>query len=53
MQRYEMNLHEYVALRRKNIQLFTVQEIKAFVHQMLNIFERLQREGVAHRDIKP
>jgi serine/threonine protein kinase len=48
-----MNLLEYVALRRRNIQMFTVQEIRVFVNQMLSILEKLQREGIAHRDIKP
>lgn len=53
MQKYEMNLFEYVSLRRRNIQMFTVQEIKYFVNQILSVLERLQKEGIAHRDVKP
>jgi serine/threonine protein kinase len=53
MQKYEMNLLEYVSLRRRNIQMFTVQEIRTFVNQMLSVLERLQKEGIAHRDVKP
>ncbi len=48
-----MNLLEYVSVRRRSIQMFTVQEIRSFVNQLLSVLERLQREGIAHRDIKP
>ena len=53
MERAEMNLLEYVATRRRSIQMFTVQEIRSFVNQMLSVLEKLQREGISHRDIKP
>jgi serine/threonine protein kinase len=44
---------EYISLRRKQLQLFTVQEINSFISRMLDTLELLQKKRIAHRDIKP
>ena len=53
MERYEMNLHEYVVSRRKKNQPFSREEVNTFLGQMLKVLEQMQMHGMAHRDIKP
>ncbi len=48
-----MNMLEYISFRRKQLQLFTVQEINGFISRMLDILELLQKRKIAHRDVKP
>jgi serine/threonine protein kinase len=53
MEKYDMNLHALLKMRRKNVDIFQEEDIKAFISQMLELLCILEKAGIAHRDIKP
>jgi serine/threonine protein kinase len=53
MDKYEMNLMEFVEMRRKSGKQFTCEEVKDFILQILHTLSYLQIKGISLRDIKP
>ena len=48
-----MNLYEYVHFRRKRNKNFHREEINSFLQQMLEVLADMQKNNLAHRDVKP
>jgi len=42
-----------MSLREAGIQVFDETSLRVFVHTLLQIFAELQKNGIAHRNIKP
>jgi protein kinase len=52
MEYCERNMYELVLERSQRREHFTEEEILAFLKQMIDPLEKLERWGIAHRDIK-